>query len=390
VKRLLVLLIVLAGGLAAAAFAVPSNAATVNGASISQQQLNSDLNAIGSSAGYQCYLNAQELVGTNGQSGLPSIHGVGSDAGSHPTVTASFASNYLDTLVGHQLIFELAAKQHLQLTAQDLSTAHTDLVGQITVTLQDVASSQYACTVGGQPATAAKVLATMPSSFVGQNVRFDATVSDLEENEAGVGSTTADLERYYTAHASEFDTACFTVAEYSTQAEAQAGAASVAAGTPFSQVATAAGGGPEKPCQILYGIASALPAGSNLQTLAVGAVSAPISLNGEYALIQITQRTSTPFTKAKPEVEAAVENAGANKTRTALNAAEKKASIVVDSRYGDWSASQAVVVPPVSPLPGDLLNAAVNSPSTTAKSQGSSSSSSSASQGSSASTGQTP
>jgi hypothetical protein len=371
---------------------VPSNAATVNGTTISQQQLNSDLTAIGSSSGYQCYLNAQELVGTGGQSGLPPIHGVGSDSGSHPTVTASFASNYLDTLVGHQLIFELAAKQHLQVTAQDLSTAHTDLVGQITETLQQVASTQYACKVNGQPATAANVLATMPSSFVTRNVRFDATVAVLEENEAGVGSTTADLERYYTAHASEFDTACFTVAEYSTQADAQAGAAQAAAGTPFAQVATAAGGGPQ-PCSILYAIASVLPAGTNLQNQAVGAVSAPISLNSEYALVQITKRTPTPFAKAKPAVEAAVQNAGATKTRTALNAAEKRASISIDQRYGNWSPSGALIVPPVSPLPADLLNAAVNSPPTTTKSPAAASpgaSSQGTSQGSTAPTGQTP
>ena len=60
-KRLIVLLIVLAGGLAAAAFAVPSNAATVNGAAISQDQVNSDLSAIASSQDYQCFLNAEEF-----------------------------------------------------------------------------------------------------------------------------------------------------------------------------------------------------------------------------------------------------------------------------------------------------------------------------------------
>ena len=48
-KRFLVLLVVLAGGLAWAAFSVPSNAATVNGSAISQQDLNSDVSAIAGS-----------------------------------------------------------------------------------------------------------------------------------------------------------------------------------------------------------------------------------------------------------------------------------------------------------------------------------------------------
>jgi hypothetical protein len=370
VKRLLVLLIVLAGGLAAAAFAVPTNAATVNGAAISQQQLNSDLTAIGNSASYQCFLNAQELVGTQGQTGLPAIHGVGSESGSHPTVTASFASNYLDTLIGHQLVFGLAAKQDLTVTPQDLSTAHTQLVSQMTAILQEVASSQDACQVGGQPATAAAVLATMPASFVNRNDQFDATVSVFEENEAGVGSTPADLERYFNAHASEFDTACFTVAEYTTQAAAQAAAATVAAGTPFAQVASQVTGGGPQGCSILYGIASSLPAGSNLQNLAIGAVSDPIAVNSDYLLVQITKRTPTPFAKAQSEVEVAVQTAGSTKARAAVNAVEKNASIAVDQRYGDWTPSRALIVPPPSPLPGDLLNAAVNSPGTTTTSKG--------------------
>jgi hypothetical protein len=49
-KRFLVLLVVLAGGVAWAAFSVPSNAATVNGSAISQQDLNSDVSAKANSA----------------------------------------------------------------------------------------------------------------------------------------------------------------------------------------------------------------------------------------------------------------------------------------------------------------------------------------------------
>ena len=106
-KRLIVLLIVLAGGLAAAAFVVPSNAASVNGVSISQQQVNSDLHAIAGSADYQCFLNAEEAVSTNGEASLPSLSGgvpIG-EAGSHPTVTAAFAANYLETAIYHQVVF---------------------------------------------------------------------------------------------------------------------------------------------------------------------------------------------------------------------------------------------------------------------------------------------
>jgi hypothetical protein len=380
VKRLIVLLIVIAGGLAAAAFAVPSNAATVNGVGISQQRLNSDLAAIAKSSDYQCFLNAEEAVGTQGQTGLPSLRGAGAQDGSQSlsTVTASYASNYLNTLIVHQLVFELAAKKHLQVTPQDLTTAHTELQNQVSAILQEVSSSKYACQAAG-PAT----LATVPKSFVNDIVKFDATVSVFEEDQAGVGSTTADLERYYTTHASAFDTVSFTVAQYTSQALAEAALAQVAAGTPFAQVAAQVSGGGPAGSTILYGLSSQLPAGSNLESLPVDTVSSPIAVNSSYLLIEFTARTPTPFAQAETAVEAAVQSAGSPKTQKVIEAAEKAASISVDQRYGQWTPARALIVPPPSPLSGDVLNTAVNSPGTSTSTTTSTSTATTA-------TGQTP
>jgi len=170
----------------------------------------------------------------------------------------------------------------------------------------------------------------MPRSFVDKNVAFDATVSVLEERAAGVGSTPADLERYFENHAAEFDTACLTVAGYSTQSAAQAAAATVAAGTPFATVAAQTqGGGPQR-CEILYGIASGLPAGTDLESLPLDTVSSPISDNGGYFLVEITKRTPTSFAQATTEVESAVQAAGATKAGAIIDAAEKTAHISVD------------------------------------------------------------
>ena len=63
------------------------------------------------------------------------------------------------------------------------------------------------------------VLATMPASFVTQTATFDATVGLLEGHLSGA-DTTAGLMSYFNAHRSIFDTACFTVAQYTTQADA--------------------------------------------------------------------------------------------------------------------------------------------------------------------------
>ncbi len=76
-KRFLVLLLVLVAGVVAAALAVPSNAATVNGSAISQDSLNSEVHAIAASVPYQCYLNSQAYLTSNGTSGLPPVVGAG-------------------------------------------------------------------------------------------------------------------------------------------------------------------------------------------------------------------------------------------------------------------------------------------------------------------------
>jgi hypothetical protein len=362
VKRLIVLLIVLAGGLAAAAFAVPSNAALVNGVSITQQQLNSNLSAIAGSPDYLCFLNAEEAVATGGRTALPSFDGAGPIAGggAHPTMTTGFAGYYLDTAIGHQVVFELAARRHLRLTAQELATARTELNGQITAILSDVAQTKFACGSATQNLTAKEVLGTMPGSFVDKSVKFDATVSVLEEDAAGVGSSTAALQRYFGTHATEFDTACFTVGEYSSQTAAETAVATVAAGTPFSTVAAQTQGGGPKGCGSLYAAASGLPTGTNLETLPLNTVSSPISVNGGYVLVQITSRTPTSFAKARTEVESAVQSAGAGKAGKVINAAEKAGNISVDGRYGKWNAAATHVLSPSPPATADVLNPSAN------------------------------
>jgi hypothetical protein len=373
VKRFLFLLVLLAGGVAWAAFAVPSNAAVVNGVTITQPQLNADVSAIANSHGgvYGCFLNAEEVVATDGESGLPPINGVAPDSsgGTHRVATTAFTAAYLDTVIGHQVVFGLAAKRHLVVTKQDLTTAHTQLVSQITAIMQDVSGSQYACAASAAaPLTGNQVLASMPSSFIEQEVRFDATVSVLEETEAGVGSSTAGLEKYFAAHRSLFDTTCFTVAGYSSAADAQAAAAKVTATTPFSQIASQVSGGGPQGCDILYGITQQLPTGSNLQSLPLNTVSAPISYNGSYLLVEITARTPTPFATAKSEVQGAVQSAGSATAQKVIEAAEGKASVSVDPRYGTWTPKTAQTIPPVAPPVDEVLNSAANAPGTAAPS----------------------
>jgi hypothetical protein len=363
VKRLLVLVLVIAGGLVAAAFLVPTNAADVNGTTISQQSLSSDVSAIAGSAPYQCYLNSQEYLSSNGAGSLPAVTGAGKteNADDHPTATSAFVATYLDTEIGHQLVQQVAAKQNVTVTPAQLADARAAYAGQISSVMSATAQTQNPRLTCGAavPLTGPEVLQTLPASFVNAQVQFVATASVLQEQLSGVGASDADLARYYSHHRSGFDRVCVTVAGFSTQAEAQTAATKVASGTPFSQVASQAQGGP-RGCGALPVFASQLPSTVNLGSLPVNAVSAPISAGGGYFLLQFTSRTATPFSSAKPYVEQAVQRAGSTATQKAITAAERQASVRVDPRYGVWVPVQASVFTPLTPSNSDVLNPSAN------------------------------
>lgn len=375
-KRLLVLLVVLAAGLAAAALSVPTNAAVVNGTAISQQSLNSDVNAIAGSAYYQCYLNSQEYLSSQGQQQLPAVTGAGKGQHptDHPTATTAFVANYLDTEIGHQLVVGLAGQRHVTVTSVQLADARTGLAGQITSVMQQVLQTaqgqnpRYSCTVSGRPVTGDQVLNTMPASFVDQQVQFVATATALQEDLAGVGSTVADLQTYYAAHRSQFDTVCFDAAEFSSEDAATTAGAAVDFGTPFAQ---ATGGATQQgtiPCGVLTDVAAELQTSvSNLEHVAIGQASAPVDLGADqsgsgddFLIVSPTKRTPTPYGAAKSAVSSAAQQAGAKATQAALTKAERHASVSVDPRYGTWVPVSASVFVPFTPHDSDVLNPSAN------------------------------
>ena len=120
----------------------------------------------------------------------------------------------------------------------------------------------------------------MPASFVDKTVKFDATANVLEEHAAGVGSTPADLERYFDAHAANFDTACFTVAEYTQRGRCRGRRRHGRRGHPVLHRGGADRRRGPQGCDILYGVASSLPTGTDLQNLPLNTVSSPIAVNG--------------------------------------------------------------------------------------------------------------
>ena len=178
----------------------PAAAATVDGDAISEAQLNSDLAAVASSAGYRCFLDAQNYEITNGESQL------------FAAPKSAFDAYYLQTEIGHQVVFAVAATKHIAVTPEQLTEARASLSSQITGVLGNAALSsaplQNAC--GSQASdSASMVLASLPPSFVANEVRFVATDNDLELIESGVGDSPSELETYFDQHRSMFDMDCY-------------------------------------------------------------------------------------------------------------------------------------------------------------------------------------
>ena len=191
----------------------------------------------------------------------------------------------------------------------------------------------------------------MPTSFVDQQVQFVATASALQEDLAGVGSSASDLEAYFQRHLAEFDTACWTVGVYSSQSDAQAAAAEVASGTPFSQVAAKATQGGPQTCEMLPIIASELPSSAKIATLPTGTLSAPIDVNGTYVLVQITSRRQRRTPRRHPSSRSGA--AGGAKDPSGHHGEGAPLRGDGRPRYGVWLPEQATVFPPLAPAPSD-------------------------------------
>ena len=162
---------------------MPTNAAVVNGSAISQASLNSDINAIAGSAEYQCYLNSEEFLSSNGsQVGLPPVTGAGKgqNEGDNPTATSAFVATYLDTVIGHELVEQLAGKHNVTTNSTQVADARSSLTNQITGVMQQVAQTaqgqnpKFSCG-SANPLTGQQVLDSLPSWFADEQVQFVAT-----------------------------------------------------------------------------------------------------------------------------------------------------------------------------------------------------------------------
>jgi hypothetical protein len=361
VKRLIVLLVVVAAVVAAAAFTVDNNAATVNGSSITNDTVNSQLAAIATSDGYQCYLYVDATL--NSQPAVTPIYGVGGSS----TYNTGAANAWLTQLVEAQLISGLVADRGLTITAADLSAGRATLLEQIDGVLGQGAQQEVTCG-SSEPTSAQAVLDSLPGWFVDTQVQHQANQDALLAHEAGYSLSSADIQRYFDDHPGDFEKLCVSEVDVTTQAAANQVISAVGSGSTFAAAAAAAAttvdSGCVTPSDSNYAsIAQAvtgLGAGKLTGVLTVQAASS--TTQGQYIVFQLDSRTAATFAESGGAVRDAMLSAGSTKADDALVAAVHAAQVTVDPRYGSWHPTTVLITLPSQPPASVVLNPVANDP----------------------------
>ncbi len=353
----LALLVVVGAVVAAAAFTVPATALSVDGTSISQATLNSELSTIQQNAAFGCYLDASVQVRSSGQVSLPPIAGQAS-SGSYSTAFVDF---WLGQVVNNLLIEHLASLQHLGLGPTAFAAGRADLDGSISATLAQaaVASGQSAvCAPSGQ-----SIVSTLPAGMVDELVRAQAAGDLVLSRAAGYGLGTSELLRYFDGHRQSFQAICLSAIQVASSTTASTVRQAILAGQPFAAAAkadstdsTSAANGGDLGCFSANEGAYSTVA-SDTKGLAIGEVSQPVANNGSYLLLEVTSYQPAAFAAVQTAVRLAILGAGASRASAELASLTKHAQVSVDPRYGRWSDASGIgIEAPRTPLAADLLN----------------------------------
>ncbi len=321
--------------------AKPSNAATVNGATISTKDLNEDLNAIGASDGYTCYVNTAIAKATGDAP-------AGIDGATPRTYNTTFAAYWLSERIGGLAAEQYVADRHLTVTPDDLVTATKDLANSITETTNSATNTAATCIADGE-----QVLATMPKWFVAEQVKIQAAheavlreVNSLTPQAAG--------KAYFAEHPDAFDTICLSaiVGEGQDIVHAQQamekGDTFAEAALRFSRSAEANNGGDIgcfDPTSQSYAAVQAY-----VGSLRAGATTEPFSpQQGVYALLHVNGRTpAAAYGPLAPLAESLARGYAQQAAANAISGGLATATVTVNSSYGTWSTAkqQYRVLPP--------------------------------------------
>jgi parvulin-like peptidyl-prolyl isomerase len=324
VRKVLVLAVGVLALAGAGCNATAPYAARVNGATISQGDLNSELTAIRSDPAYLNQIQSQSQVTGAGQDSFDS----------------SFVAQVLNRQIVFQLVHQEAVRRGITISNQDLSLARGDT----------------ATALGG-----ARVLNGLPVSYQNSLIRHSAEVTALEAQLAHVDIRPVAMAQYYATHQQSFVQQCVSHILVATQADAAALRAQIVAGASFADVArsqsqdqaSAATGG-----QLGCGPTGRFVTGFEqaVDALPTGQLSQPIQTQFGWHLVEVTSRQPLSLAQAQPQIRAALLANAQTALTSTLQRDERRASVAINPRYGTYAtrANQAGIVPPSAPASSTL------------------------------------
>jgi hypothetical protein len=346
VRRLVALLVIALLGATFYGLSSNSSGISVNGSTVSGSTVRAELAAISSNANLQCYIEKADPTSFAAGAGGASMSATGAAAWSNLRVEGLAINDFAATTL------------HYHPDTAQLASARTSLEGELSAASQDSSSP---C-----PGTSIAALAAMPAEMRNFEVASQAdSLYVVAKLNSTIPLTVVSMKKYYSTHASDYDTICVSVAvvepsELVAFATAQKAGMSVADLAKKFSVDPSKSKGGALGC---YGPSTSDYSGVRTATSASPLNTFPtspeqISYSGETMALfaAATARTPTPFANAEPSVLSDIESSNASNANAEKEKILYYSTVAIDPSIGRWanSSSGPSVFVPALPTSGQV------------------------------------
>ncbi len=339
-RRIVILLVVLAGIAAAAGVQSQRAAVSINSNRMSDSTFRESLQVLANNKNARCYFSTIYSIAPHNAAGRDSV-------------TSTTASQWANTVIDGFAISAYADKHHLAQSAGVLAKTKRTLIAQLSTQAQAL---KLHC-----PGTARAAFAALPTSVQTLLLRSTAASEELVRRlGTAIAITVPNLTTYYQAHQSSYDTLCIAVAVVpqaqlsNFHADQRAGMSvkGLVAKYSVDTQSKAKGGslGCFAPSSTSYSTVRTDVAGQAPNTF--GATPRAISYSGVTVglYVAVTSRTTNSFSNVEQLVASDVQSQNSTTASALQNSLLYKAAVAIDPALGRWglaSSGPPVFVPGV-------------------------------------------